>query len=206
MEGGENAVRNAFGGSKEDLSYFWGSSEKHLKLFTSYHPSPPLKMEWNLFLFLDDGSHDIKLKDGEGSSGSGSVENFDGESSSPGGLTERSSGCFELGQGSGVHTEIHQLVGPELGSHEDIVSEAEVHVKSNGAVETKSENDIQIVDESAIVSNLETGSGSVEEAAVASENYSDLEKPLDLDDFNSASEIQVLGLERLKAELQAHGL
>ncbi|KAI3831670.1 hypothetical protein MKX03_021146 [Papaver bracteatum] len=58
-----------------------------------------------------DGSHDVKLKD------------------------ERRSGCFVLGQGSGVHTEIHQLVGPD-------------------------------------------------------ENNSDLEKPLELDDFNSASEIQ----------------
>ncbi|KAI3831668.1 hypothetical protein MKX03_021144, partial [Papaver bracteatum] len=82
----------------------------------------------------------------------------------------------------------------------------EVHVKSNRAVETKSESDIQIVDESAIFLNLETGSRFVEEAAVASENNTDLEKPLDLDDFNSASEIQVLGLERFKAESQAHGL
>ncbi|XP_026429723.1 replication stress response regulator SDE2-like [Papaver somniferum] len=127
---------------------------------------------------LDDGSHDVKLKDGEGSSGSG----------------------------SGVHTGIHQLVGPKSGSHEDIESEAEVHVKSNGAVVTKSESDIQIVDESATVLNLETGGCSVEEAAVASKNNSNLGTPLDLDDYNLASEIQVLGLERLKAELQAHEL
>ncbi|KAI3939663.1 hypothetical protein MKW92_037724, partial [Papaver armeniacum] len=141
---------------------------------------------------LDDGSHGVKLKDGEGNiSGSGLVVNCGGESSSP---------------------------GDESGTREDIVCEAEVHVKRNGSVESKSGSDIQIVHESPTVSNLETGSsfvsnavvaeanGSAEEAAVASENNSDLENPLDWDDFDSAVEIQVLGLERLKAELRAHGL
>ncbi|KAF9669068.1 hypothetical protein SADUNF_Sadunf14G0069300 [Salix dunnii] len=34
----------------------------------------------------------------------------------------------------------------------------------------------------------------------------DLEKPLNFDEFNSASELEVLGMERLKTELQARGL
>ncbi|KAI3994735.1 hypothetical protein MKX01_002351 [Papaver californicum] len=117
---------------------------------------------------LDDGSHDVKLKDGEGSSGSGSgsMEKFGSESSSPVGLLERSSGCFEVGQGLGVHIKINQLLGPESESREDIVSRAEVRIKRNGSVETKSESDIQIVDESATVSNLETGSSFVSNATL----------------------------------------
>ncbi|KAI3967754.1 hypothetical protein MKW92_053180, partial [Papaver armeniacum] len=103
------------------------------------HPSPPPTT-----IVLDDGSHGVKLKD------------------------ERSLGSFESGQESGIHTRNPSACRTRVGSHEDIISEAEVHVK---------------IDESAIISNPETWSGFVEQAAVASENNSDLEKPLDLDDL-----------------------
>ncbi|KAL3815126.1 hypothetical protein ACJIZ3_016394 [Penstemon smallii] len=45
-----------------------------------------------------------------------------------------------------------------------------------------------------------------EESAPASVEVQDLDKPLNFDEYNSASELEVLGLERLKLELQARGL
>ncbi|KAI3910737.1 hypothetical protein MKW92_001994 [Papaver armeniacum] len=225
MEGVENAVRDAFkhlGEAKRKSIPASGNSEKRLKLWSveededesdSSDDEGDEKSE-----VLDDGSHEGKLKYGEGSSGSGSVENSGGELSSPGGSTENNRGCFEVGQGSGNNDEIDGFMGPELGSREEIVPEAEtVHVEGNGSVGTESESDNQTVDQSAN-GNLEIRdelagnsvvdevNGSVEEAAVAGENCSYLEKPLNFDDFNSAADMEVLGMERLKAELQAHGL
>ncbi|RZC79356.1 hypothetical protein C5167_003708 [Papaver somniferum] len=225
MEGVENAVRDAFknlGEAKRKSIPTTGNSEKRLKLWSveededdsdSSDDEGDEKSE-----VLDDGSHEGKLKDGEGSSGSGSVENSGGELSSPGGSTENNRECFEVGQGSGNNDEIDGFMGPELGSRQDIVPEAEtVHLEGNGSVGTESESDNQTVGQSANA-NLEIRdelaghslvdevNGSVEEAAVASEKSSDLEKPLNFDDFNSAADMEVLGMERLKAELQAHGL
>ncbi|KAI3947217.1 hypothetical protein MKX01_019870 [Papaver californicum] len=225
MEGVENAVRDAFkslGEAKRKSIPTSGNSDKRLKLWSveededesdSSDDEGDEKSE-----VLDDGNHEGKLKDGEGSSGSGSVENPGGDISSPGGSTESNTGCFEAGQGSGSNDEIDGLMGPEMESR-DIVSEAEiVHIKGNRSVGTESESDNQTVDQSANVSNLEIRNelarnsvvaevnGSVEEAVVASEKNSDLEKPLNFDDFNCAADMEVLGMERLKAELQAHGL
>ncbi|XP_065860216.1 uncharacterized protein [Euphorbia lathyris] len=49
-------------------------------------------------------------------------------------------------------------------------------------------------------------SKSEEEAVVTDVKDADLEKPLSFDEFNSAGEMEVLGMERLKNELQARGL
>ncbi|KAI3867142.1 hypothetical protein MKW92_047420 [Papaver armeniacum] len=197
-EGVENAVRDAFGefegGEEEDLSYFWEEFKKRLKLcaldggggglcrpkYITHHKEILLSLKLKVVL------------DGEDISGSGLVVNCGGESSSAGDV---------LKWGKGLSPFRETVVGQESGTREDIVCEAEVHVKRNGSVESKSGSDIQIVHEIVAEAN-----GSAEEAAVASENNSDLENPLDWDDFDSAVEIQVLGLERLKAELRAHGL
>ncbi|CAK9140511.1 unnamed protein product [Ilex paraguariensis] len=45
-----------------------------------------------------------------------------------------------------------------------------------------------------------------EETVSAIRNVSEIEKPLDFDEFNSAVDMEVLGMERLKSELQARGL
>ncbi|KAI3988844.1 hypothetical protein MKX01_016415 [Papaver californicum] len=228
MQSVENAVRDAFkslGEAKRKSIPTSGNSDKRLKLWSveedeeetdSSDDEGDEKSE-----VLDDGNHAGKLKDGEGisGSGSGSVGNSGGELSSPGGSTENNRGCFEVGQGSRNNDETDGLVGPELESREDIVSKAEiVHIKGNGSVGTESESDNQTVDQTANVSSLEIRNelagnsvvaevnGSVEEAAVASEKNFDLEKPLNFDDFNCAADMEVLGMLRLKAELQAHGL
>ncbi|KAM3684668.1 hypothetical protein ACJW31_11G061200 [Castanea mollissima] len=53
--------------------------------------------------------------------------------------------------------------------------------------------------------NLDSKS-SVHEETVVTTNAAELEKPLNFDEFNSAAEMEVLGMERLKSELQARGL
>uniref|UniRef100_A0A5B7AQB0 Ubiquitin-like domain-containing protein n=1 Tax=Davidia involucrata TaxID=16924 RepID=A0A5B7AQB0_DAVIN len=45
-----------------------------------------------------------------------------------------------------------------------------------------------------------------EEIAAVSTNVSDMGKPLNFNEFNSPAEMEVLGMERLKSELQTHGL
>ncbi|CAL5397678.1 unnamed protein product [Camellia sinensis] len=45
-----------------------------------------------------------------------------------------------------------------------------------------------------------------EETVVMSTDVSDTVKPLNFDEFNSAAELEVLGMERLKSELQSRGL
>ncbi|KAL8494926.1 hypothetical protein ACS0TY_019192 [Phlomoides rotata] len=46
----------------------------------------------------------------------------------------------------------------------------------------------------------------VEESVCVSESLENVNKPLNFDDYHSAAELEVLGLERLKSELQARGL
>ncbi|XAR53963.1 hypothetical protein NMG60_11028918 [Bertholletia excelsa] len=45
-----------------------------------------------------------------------------------------------------------------------------------------------------------------EEIVVSKTNVSDMVKPLNFDEFNSAAELEALGMERLKSELQSRGL
>ncbi|KAK9279270.1 hypothetical protein L1049_012949 [Liquidambar formosana] len=52
----------------------------------------------------------------------------------------------------------------------------------------------------------ESKSGIHAETVIANTNISDLEKPLNFEEFSSAAEMEVLGMERLKSELQTRGL
>ncbi|KAL6128575.1 hypothetical protein ACLB2K_071930 [Fragaria x ananassa] len=75
--------------------------------------------------------------------------------------------------------------------------------------EISKSSDRQGVESTSIVSEANGSSESspvVQEETVANGNTAEMEKPLNFDDFNSASEMEVLGSERLKLELQAYGL
>ncbi|KZV26778.1 hypothetical protein F511_28695 [Dorcoceras hygrometricum] len=64
----------------------------------------------------------------------------------------------------------------------------------------------EIATSTAEVSSV-TSSGPPEEVSVSvSAEVQNLDKPLVFDEYNSAAELEVLGMERLKAELQARGL
>ncbi|XVF22384.1 hypothetical protein REPUB_Repub12eG0167900 [Reevesia pubescens] len=73
-----------------------------------------------------------------------------------------------------------------------------IPVSENDGLESK------LIDEVNCSSN--TKSEVHEETVVSNTNVAEPEKPLNFDDFNSPEEMEVLGLERLKSELQARGL
>ncbi|GLT77010.1 hypothetical protein SLA2020_486360 [Shorea laevis] len=55
-------------------------------------------------------------------------------------------------------------------------------------------------------SSPDSKSGADEETAAARANIAESDKPLNFDEFNSPKEMEVLGMERLKSELQERGL
>lgn len=90
--------------------------------------------------------------------------------------------------------------GTEMGNVEDVVSQPQKNSNSG---------DGQGVESTSIVSEANGSSESnpvVQEETVANGNTAEIEKPLNFDEFNLAAEMEVLGLERLKSELQARGL
>ncbi|XWS46219.1 hypothetical protein CRYUN_Cryun14cG0045500 [Craigia yunnanensis] len=98
-----------------------------------------------------------------------------------------------------VQREIQEHNATKTEDQEEIVSHRlSIPVSENGGVESK------LIDVVNCCSNAK--SEVHEETVISSTNVAEPEKPLNFDDFNSSEEMEVLGLERLKSELQAHGL
>ncbi|KAK8611964.1 hypothetical protein V6N13_131998 [Hibiscus sabdariffa] len=95
----------------------------------------------------------------------------------------------ELVEHNGTKTEVPVEI---LGQH------FSVPVAENGGVGSELNNEVNCS------SNPE--SEVHKETVVSNANITEPEKPLNFDDFNSSKEMEVLGLERLKSELQARGL
>ncbi|KAK8639666.1 hypothetical protein V6N13_138038 [Hibiscus sabdariffa] len=95
----------------------------------------------------------------------------------------------ELVEHNGTKTEVPVEI---LGQH------FSVPVAENGGVGSELNNEVNCS------SNPE--SEVHKETVVSNDNFTEPEKPLNFDDFNSSKEMEVLGLERLKSELQARGL
>ncbi|XP_058100387.1 uncharacterized protein LOC131245149 [Magnolia sinica] len=160
---------------------------------------------------LDDGSCSIGNKQDEGSSGSVSVGQSDGESSGGGSVESNleeengnsDQGGSELGEGSGsrdVNADVEGSVEPESG----VCAEGSLELgEASGSVAPNA-------GEEGFGSKGTNGEveGCVETESVIPEStgISSLEGPLNFEKFNSAAEMEVLGMERLKMELQAHGL
>ncbi|XVE77273.1 hypothetical protein DITRI_Ditri13aG0049000 [Diplodiscus trichospermus] len=110
--------------------------------------------------------------------------------------------CIEadvIARSEAVQPEIQEHNATKTEDQEEIVSHhLNVAVSENGGVDSK------LVDEVNCCSNFksEVHEGTV----VSSTNVPEPEKQLNFDDFNSPEEMEVLGLERLKSELQARGL
>ncbi|XP_043715812.1 replication stress response regulator SDE2 isoform X2 [Telopea speciosissima] len=99
----------------------------------------------------------------------------------------------------GVHAEGTDSLEPDTDNREEVGQATSITGMGEGkgseggalaaelcdSVELKSENHEMVVDDASI---------------------SDMEKPLNFKEFNSAAEMEVLGMERLKMELQKHGL
>ncbi|KAL1561916.1 replication stress response regulator SDE2-like [Salvia divinorum] len=138
---------------------------------------------------IENGSHSDSSKGVVGAS-SGSV---DGGELGAGSIEQ--DGC--VGDGNSKHRDTPVIVieSPDGSKDNDVVISpskshpSEVH-------EVVSQHPGTSVSEVEVVSAAETRTVSLE----------NVEKPLNFDDYHSPSEMEVLGLERLKSELQARGL
>ncbi|PIN02171.1 hypothetical protein CDL12_25315 [Handroanthus impetiginosus] len=165
-------------------------------------------------VIIDNGSHSDSSKEAEASSGSitgGKVEagTLDQGSSGSGSeeediVAEESLKSEKSLNGSGEDTNGNNMNNPVLGDHNEVVPEVPHKSHSSEADE--------IVSQQAGISGSEDEVASVaevpiqEESVSPSENLQPSDKPLNFDMYHSAAELEVLGLERLKSELQARGL
>ncbi|KAF9616082.1 hypothetical protein IFM89_028548 [Coptis chinensis] len=168
---------------------------------------------------------EMRSKDGEGCSRSVYDVPSEGESSGGGSMENNleeengNGGSFEVGEGSGngeIHEEGSGLAEPssvERVSAVEVVHVEEsvpLDVESGVSEETVDQNvsdcTTEVVDKSESSDNVTEANGSIENVGVENGDNTNTDKPLDFNDYNTAREMEVLGMERLKAELQARGL
>ncbi|XP_024020957.1 replication stress response regulator SDE2 [Morus notabilis] len=180
---------------------------------------------------LNNGNHSDYSKDAEGSSGSVTGGKQDGElsngSSESGSEEEKenvvlgSKDCCELPIQDSLLEEQSDVSEPL--AHGEKIAQATTVPCSDEVVQEEKMNCDETVVENVSTSSCRDGVEStvlvsdspssesglgVHEEADSSKNVAETETetPLDFDRFNSAVELEVLGLERLKSELQARGL
>ncbi|PWA78472.1 Sde2 N-terminal domain-containing protein [Artemisia annua] len=94
-----------------------------------------------------------------------------------------------------VSFEMEKLAKPELSDSEE--KQTELPISSN----------VQQVETTDVEANCADAKEVINEEKVSTNsNCPELEKPLNFDEFNSAAKMEVLGMERLKSELQERGL
>ncbi|KAK6158871.1 hypothetical protein DH2020_006185 [Rehmannia glutinosa] len=162
---------------------------------------------------IDNGSHSDSCKEAEASSGSITVEKPDAgtldRGSSGSGSEEEDAvseeslksdksldGCCEDGNSNNKNNPVLESF-VENRDHNKVVSE--VRNKSHS-------REVDEVASAVEVGNSFTPETVQEESVPVSENFENLEKPLNFDEYHSAAELEVLGLEQLKVELQVRGL
>ncbi|XP_057979895.1 uncharacterized protein LOC131165814 [Malania oleifera] len=94
-----------------------------------------------------------------------------------------------------------------LDSHEPKSGIEEIASQQEGTCCPGAEQDFEVKQVDARANGFpESKSGVNEGTEFASKEDLELEKPLNFDEFNSATEMEALGMEKLKSELQARGL
>ncbi|XP_010261574.1 PREDICTED: protein SDE2 homolog [Nelumbo nucifera] len=174
---------------------------------------------------LDDGCHERQNKDGEGSSGSVSDGQSSGGTSPRSNLDEENDVAkkegFDLGESSAgvVHSEPNDFIQPELGVREDkVVKSIDALAEDGGSLEptlvsreemlNTNPSHSGVTEDSEKAPNVTDSNDFVEPKHEVHETgeTTELEKPLNFDNYQSAAEMEVLGMERLKTELQTRGL
>ncbi|GMI75931.1 hypothetical protein like AT4G01000 [Hibiscus trionum] len=160
-------------------------------------------------IVLNNGNHSDSSKGTEGSSGSilggnQDIEFSGGASSETGSEEEKevvlppsSDSC---GKDANAMVEADVIAGSEAAPAEMLEHNGTNPVAENGGVGLESElnNEVNC--------SLNPEAEVRKETVVSNAIITEPEKPLNFDDFNSSEEMEVLGLERLKSELQARGL
>ncbi|KAE8664913.1 Autophagy 6 isoform 1 [Hibiscus syriacus] len=217
----QNRKRKAVpGGADPKKLKIWMGKSKVVESDSDYDDSSEDEEENEKSVVLNNGNHSDYSKATEGSSGSVSGGNHDIEIS--GGASS------ETGSEEGKEVVVHQS-SESCGEDANAMVEADVIAgNEQGQAEMlehygiKTEDPVEIVSQhfNVPVAETEDGnklnnevncssnpeSGVCEETVVSNANIAEPEKPLNFDDFNSSEEMEILGLERLKSELQARGL
>ncbi|XP_042026106.1 replication stress response regulator SDE2-like [Salvia splendens] len=171
-------------------------------------------------VIIDDGNHSDSSKEVGGSSGSvaseelgaGTIEQgssgiYSEEEGSEESLksTKGLDGCGEDGDSKNGDTHVIMIESPnESKDNNGVVSPSKSHPSEVHEVISQPPGTSGSEDE--VVLAGETRGVSAVESASASASLENVVRPLNFDDYNSATMMEVLGLERLKSELQAHGL
>ncbi|KAH6789295.1 hypothetical protein C2S51_004301 [Perilla frutescens var. frutescens] len=141
----------------------------------------------------------------QGLSGNGSEEEGTEESLK---LVKNLDGCGEDGDSENRTTPvIESLDGSK--DYDGIVSEV---LSKSYSSEVNEVNEVVIQQpgtsgsEGEVASAAEISDSSASGSASAVESLQNVEKPLNFDDYHSSADMEILGLERLKSELQARGL
>ncbi|KAK9160929.1 hypothetical protein Syun_007270 [Stephania yunnanensis] len=184
MEEVEAAVKEAF-------SLYERSKRKVVPAASGNASSKRLKM----LMFC------LMIIDGESSGGGSAGSNLEAEDN--GAIQQL--GSLESKEASGnVMVDEELTVASEVNFYGGPVSETKT-IPSKDVNESQPEFGVsKETVERASASSVIESNGSDSTAKNVVEEKSD--KPLNFDDFNSAAEMEVLGMDRLKAELQAHGL
>ncbi|ONK69931.1 uncharacterized protein A4U43_C05F28350 [Asparagus officinalis] len=180
---------------------------------------------------LDDGSCMSHDKEEEGTSAAGLVSaSSDGESS--GRLSEQSnldevigvSGSEQSSGGASENCNLGEVNGKcdfetpavELGSvtgdsstEADVLAKSEMGVSEEAAAQNSPASILEEVTVMKEVKPAETPVGPEiidKETVIQTSDRYNSEEPLKFDEYNSAVELEILGMERLKAELQSRGL
>ncbi|KAM0944517.1 putative sde2 ubiquitin domain, Ubiquitin-like domain superfamily [Dioscorea sansibarensis] len=149
----------------------------------------------------DDKDSEVEAREGEGSGGSGSFGQSDGESSGgcsgKSNLEEEDVRCLDAAEEDKGCDQSNAGLDDSVEAEKKIVEVVEVSM----VVPSVETNELKPVAE-----GVEECASATKEIAAQSVDVPGLEKPLNLENFNSAVELEFLGMERLKAELQAKGL
>ncbi|KAL5727035.1 hypothetical protein ACHQM5_000271 [Ranunculus cassubicifolius] len=228
----ENAVKESFARSQEAKRKILpgsGSSSKRLKLWMTKNKSVESDSDGS---DSDDEDSDeeedeksdvinvVGSKDGEGTSGCAS-EAGASEGETMGGSSEEENGIvgckeFDVGEASvseKVDMETNELAEPEMVAdqekvnvEENVCLDVEVGVSTEATNQSSDSSRPEVVERPESNDNVVEGSASVGITSVETADNSNSNKPLDFGDYNTAAEMEVLGIERLKTELQANGL
>ncbi|KAI9182586.1 hypothetical protein LWI28_026899 [Acer negundo] len=225
----EESVREACGNGKRRAVSGTAADAKRLKIWRGKRKlgdgededsSDDEEEENEKSVVLNNGHHSDSSKEAEVSSGSVTGGKQDAEFSGGGSCESGSEEEKEI-----LPQQIMESGGVDVPNEENGVVEPEIGEEKECCGGLVSVNAEGVVGQSANVLSSGNGEGSEnkpvdtegsdfpatkslshEEKAAASTSNGEMERPLNFEEFNSAAEMEVLGMERLKTELQARGL
>ncbi|KAK1559999.1 hypothetical protein Q3G72_021000 [Acer saccharum] len=225
----EESVREACGNGKRRAIAGTTADAKRLKIWRGKRKlgdgededsSDDDEEENEKSVVVNNGHHSDSSKEAEVSSGSVTGGKQDAEFSGGGSCESGSEEEKEIlpqqimeSGGEDVPNEENGVVEPEIGEEKECCGGL-VSVNAEGVV-AQSANVLSSGNEEGSENKAVDAEGgdfpatksvSHEETAAASTGNGEMERPLNFEEFNSAAEMEVLGMERLKTELQARGL